>query len=1342
MNRFRINKGNNSYFCHSPVAIWLIICLFSITLQSQAQTALPKPSAPTGLTATAATGSISLSWTAPAGDGHGALGGYNIYRCDESSSADCSDFPWLAWVAVPGNTEYTDSAITAGTTYRYAVAAYRHDGTSEENNSSSDWSSIVTQTVQMPPAALPKPSAPTGLTATAATGSISLSWTAPAGDGHGALGGYNIYRCDESSSADCSDFPWLAWVAVPGNTEYTDSAITAGTTYRYAVAAYRHDGTSEENNSSSDWSNEVAAMIAANQSPVFSSASYTFDLPENQDRGWSTSARRLYANDPDGDNAQLSYALTAGNPSCRGCGIGIKNPAYHNTLFRVNKTPEHNAYIVYQGKGEDYESFTSGAAYYTLTLTATDEDGATATVTVTINITDVQEPAGNQSPVFSSANYTFDLPENQGRGWSTPARRLYANDPDGDNAELSYALTAGNPSCRGCGIGIKNPAYHNTLFRVNKTPEHNAYIVYQGKGEDYESFTSGAAYYTLTLTATDKGGSTATVTVTINITDVEEEIAASFAAGLQWIDKDAFPELSGVTTWNSVAWKGERIQQHILIKSAPSYDQVSLSVSDLEFETSDPDSDVSPIPASTVSFRHPHFVKGDTEVRTCEGYSNRDTNSYGTSYLSDALFSEQQTTQSIDLQSHTVSSDGTNVKVDTQPPSWTVPVWLAVDIPRDTQPGTYSGTVTLSAVSTTSNSAMAQTRLQVSIEVVPWSLPLTNQRQFHLDLWQLPIVALDKYNTANPDDRISQWSEGHYGLLEPFYRDLARLGQRTVSTRAQTMVQWTKTSEGGLWEYDYSVFDAHVNKLASWGIDHQISAFAIAYWREENADEFPYWDAAAQEKKLFRADIGSSVWKERWNHFLTDFKNHLVAKGWFNKTVLFMDEVPEASMQAVIDLIQGNDTNWKIGLAYGHAPGAHILRELDDSSNTILPAGTRYADVGLTTGMTYRYAVQACNTAGCGDWSDRVTMVTQTPAVPGSPTGLTAAATDDGVVRLNWTAPAASGSSPLTGYNVYRCVDGAEPCAIPTYHAWVKSGASTTYVDNGLTAGTTYRYEVDACNESGCSDRTDPVGIIAQSQATPPSGGTQTDGSTPASGSNSASTNGLPGAPTGLTAVAASSTAIQLIWKTPAVIGSSALSGYNVYRCAGSGCTLTGDDYLAWTTANERDGRTYSDQVTTFYTSCFQTRPNSFVATDANPVDMAALPWHALERHHDGYSRWAYDNWQSADPLDLREGFFTAGDYSMIYRSSNDRDMTVVPSIRLEALREGMEDFEKMQVLRTSLSTCSAGGLSSRWLSRLERTVDTFTSGALMAGRAGSLINQAHTQLDEISQQLSPAICQ
>ena len=176
-----------------------------------------------------------------------------------------------------------------------------------------------------------------------------------------------------------------------------------------------------------------------------------------------------------------------------------------------------------------------------------------------------------------------------------------------------------------------------------------------------------------------------------------------------------------------------------------------------------------------------------------------------------------------------------------------------------------------------------------------------------------------------------------------------------------------------------------------------------------------------------------------------------------------------------------------------------------------------------------------------------------------------------------------------------------------------------------------------------------------------------------------------------------------------------------MYRCAGSE-TCAPVTYRGWAYADNYIPD--PDRVSTYYISCVQPRPNSFVAAAGDPADVAALPWHALQRRQDGYLRWAFDNWRNSDPLDVREGAFTAGDFSLVYRSGNSKGMTVVPSIRSELLRDGIEDFEKVQVLRSSLSACDETDLAGRWLDRLERTVDTFSAAPLMAGQAGDLLSQ------------------
>ena len=380
-------------------------------------------------------------------------------------------------------------------------------------------------------------------------------------------------------------------------------------------------------------------------------------------------------------------------------------------------------------------------------------------------------------------------------------------------------------------------------------------------------------------------------------TSTPAKFAASFESEFQWFNKSKRPKLSGVTTWNSVVWKGERIQKQVLVTRVSSRNKVSVAAGDFK-------SPSGIIPADAVTFRYPQFVIGDKEVRDCEGYPERDE----TVHLSDALFPKQPKDR---------------VR------SYPAMVWMSVDIPDEAQPGDYAGSITVSSTSG------EKVTLQVAFQVTPWSIPPASERQFHLDLWQFPVSVLDRYNDAN-GRQIKIWSEEHYALLEPTYRYLAELGQRTVTTyikegafAAPSMIRWIALEGGKRWEYDYSVFDAHVERLAEWGIHDQISAFSPVGW---NKDELPFRDEASGTKKVYKTSIGTREYNALWNNFLTDFKKHLLEKGWFEKTVLYMDEVPKEEMEAVISLIRFNDRNWKIGLAYGHAPGDNVIASLYDVS--------------------------------------------------------------------------------------------------------------------------------------------------------------------------------------------------------------------------------------------------------------------------------------------------------------------------------------------------------------------------------------------------------------------------
>jgi hypothetical protein len=87
-------------------------------------------------------------------------------------------------------------------------------------------------------------------------------------------------------------------------------------------------------------------------------------------------------------------------------------------------------------------------------------------------------------------------------------------------------------------------------------------------------------------------------------------------------------------------------------------------------------------------------------------------------------------------------------------------------------------------------------------------------------------------------------------------------------------------------------------------------------------------------------------------------------------------------------------------------------------------------------------------------------VVPPPPEAPGAATSLTANA-GDGSVSLNWTAPAFDGGSPITGYRIQRGTS-------PGGEIFLQSvGAVTSFLDPGLTNGTTYYYTVTAVNTIG-----------------------------------------------------------------------------------------------------------------------------------------------------------------------------------------------------------------------------------------------------------------------------------
>ncbi|MDE0288445.1 MAG: fibronectin type III domain-containing protein, partial [bacterium] len=135
------------------------------------------PGAPTGLSAAAGDGQVTLSWDAPSSDGGSLITGYQ-YSQDSGS-----------WTSIPSSRPgqanaggYTVTGLTNGRTYSFQIRAVNGIGGGLPSNSAS--------AVPERPQALGPPGAPTGLSAMAGDGLVTLSWDAPSSDGGSLITGY------------------------------------------------------------------------------------------------------------------------------------------------------------------------------------------------------------------------------------------------------------------------------------------------------------------------------------------------------------------------------------------------------------------------------------------------------------------------------------------------------------------------------------------------------------------------------------------------------------------------------------------------------------------------------------------------------------------------------------------------------------------------------------------------------------------------------------------------------------------------------------------------------------------------------------------------------------------------------------------------------------------------------------------------------------------------------------------------------------------------------------------------------------------------------------------------
>ena len=209
----------------------------------------------------------------------------------------------------------------------------------------------------------------------------------------------------------------------------------------------------------------------------------------------------------------------------------------------------------------------------------------------------------------------------------------------------------------------------------------------------------------------------------------------------------------------------------------------------------------------------------------------------------------------------------------------------------------------------------------VSLNVQGRTLPSPRDWKFFLDLWQHPL-AVARYHGVKP------WSKEHYSLLRPLLRELADIGQKTITATLTdlpwnhqnfdpyyTMVRHVKGKDGKF-THDYSLFDEWVSFAQECGLGPQIHCYTMVTW----GNLVHYIDGATGDRIAEKLVPGPPGHEAFWGPFLADFQRHVESKGWLGNTYVAIDERSREELMASAAILQKHAPGLKIQMAGNRPP--------------------------------------------------------------------------------------------------------------------------------------------------------------------------------------------------------------------------------------------------------------------------------------------------------------------------------------------------------------------------------------------------------------------------------------
>ena len=1134
------------------------------TVNVQNSSATP-PGAPTLNSATAGNATVALNWTAPASNGGSAITGYKVYRGTFSGGE-------TLLTTLANVTSWSDNSVTNGTPYFYEVTAVNAVG---ESGLSNEASAV--------PAGAPGP--PTLTAASPSSGSVALSWNAPASNGGAGITGYRVYRSTASGGE-------ILLTTLGAVTSWTDTGLTNGTTYYYKVTALNSVGESALSN---ELSGTPAAAATVPGAPVLNSAtagsttvSLSWSAP-GSNGGSAITGYKVYRGTTSGGETLLA---TLGNVTSFGDSGLANGTTYYYKVTAVNavgeggQSNERSATPATVPGAPALNSVTAGNGTVALAWAAPASNGGAA-------ITNYKVYRGTFSggeTLFTTLGNVASWTDTSVTNGTTYYYKVSAVNSVGDSAtsgesSATPAGVPGAPTLNSVVGGNLNVVVTWSAPASNGGSAITGYKVYRGTASGGETL----------LTTLGVVTSFTDLTGILNGTTYYYRVSAVNAAGegLQSSEGSAIPAgPPGAPTLNTataasgsvtLAWSapasngGSGITGYRIYRGTTSGGETSLTTL-----------------GAVTGFTDSGVTNGTTYY-----YKVTALNSVGEGPLSNEKFATPAASATAPgaptLNSATAGVG--NVAL-----SWSAPAAdggsavTGYRVYRGTTSGGETLLTTLGAVTGFTDSGLANGTTyyyKVSALNSVGEGTLSNER-FATPAGSATVPGaptLDSATAGNGSVTLS-WSapasDGGSAITGYKVWGATSSGNETVLTTVGNVTSWSNTGLTNGTTYYYKITAVNgmgqsffsnerfatpagsatvptaptLNSATSGPASVALSWSAPASDGGSAVTSYKVYRGTASGGETFLTTLGNVTSWTDGN--VTNGTTYFYKVSAVNSTGEGALSSERSAIPATVPdpptLAPAGAGNSQVSLSWtppssngGSAvTGYKVYRGTQSGGETLLATlgnSTTYNDGTPANGTTYYYKVSALNAVGESTLSGERSA---TPAtVPGAPT-LNSPTASSGSVALSWSAPASNGGATITGYRVYRStLSGAETLL-------ASPGNVTSYTDNAVVNGTTYYYKVTASNSAG-------EGTLSNERfATPVAAAT------------------VPGAPS-LDSATAGSGSVALAWTAPASNGGAAITGYRVYRGTFSG----GETFLAtlgnvtgFTDSTAVNGTTYYYKVT------------------------------------------------------------------------------------------------------------------------------------------------------------------